>query len=391
MIRFDFDTYNSYEINNYDLNYVKEKMLKDNKLLDWYHLKIDTSEIKKYADKVRNNADVFIVIGIGGSSLGAQAVINSLSKFSNNKPEIIFLGSTLSSDYINSIIEYIKDKEVYINVISKSGNTLETILSFDILYKYLKNNYNDYKDRIIITTNNESGLLLSIAQTEKIKVLNVSNNISGRYSLLSSVGLFPIAVAGIDIDSLIKGALYCKNNLDNCYKYTKIRNIMHNKGINIESFDIYDSRLSYFTEWLKQLFAESQGKDNRGILPISTLNSRDLHSLGQYYQQGKPIIFSTIIYNNNKDNISIDRFNTDLNTINNIIMKSVVSSRINHMNSNIIYMDCLNEYNIGYLIFFFEMSACLGSYIMGVNYYDQPGVNQYKDMIYKELSDKNSI
>lgn len=217
-------------------------------------------------------------------------------------------------------------------------------------------------------------------------MFEVPNDIGGRYSVLTPVGLLPIAVAGIDINELIKGARIAKDNLDKCYEYTVIRDAMYNDNILVESFDVYEPKLYYFTEWLKQLFGESQGKNNKGILPISTVNTRDLHSLGQFFQEGSPIIFSTVIYADSDKELYIDKFNRNLSSINEVAMESVSKAHFSHMNTNIIKIDKINEENIGYLIFFFEMSAMLGSYLLGVNFYDQPGVNAYKDNIKERIN-----
>lgn len=385
MIKFDFNNYNDVNLNDYDLSNIMNKFLSDNKMTDWYYLNEDTFEIKKYADAIRNECDVFIVVGIGGSFLGAKAVIDLFSSYFNNKPEVIFVGNNLSSDYINDLLKYIDNKNVYMNVISKSGNTLETLLSYDILLDYMKNKYNDYSNRIIITTNNKDGELLNSAKENNFKIFEISQNIPGRYSVLSSVGLLPIAVAGIDIDKILLGAKKCKDNLDNCYKYVYLRNEMQKKEKYIESFDVYEPRLYYFTEWIKQLFAESQGKKSKAILPISTINTRDLHSIEQYYRDGRHIIFSTVIFVNSTSNVISNRFNKNLNSINRKVMECVLKQRKEVLNSFLIELDNINEEDIGYLIFFFEISAMLGSYLIGVNYYDQPGVNFYKEMLKNEL------
>ncbi len=381
MIKFDFNTYNDIELINYDLSNIMSKFLSNNNMTDWYYLKDNIEEIKRNADIIRNNCDVFIVVGIGGSFLGSKAVIDLFSSYFNNKPEILFVGNNLSSDYINNLLEYIKNKDIYVNVISKSGNTTETLLAYDILLDYMKEKYDDYYNRIIITTNSEDGTLLKYAKENNYKLFEISQNIPGRYSILSSVGLFPMAVAGIDIDKILLGAEKCRDNLDNCYKYTYLRNEMQKRGKYIESFDVYEPKLYSFTEWIKQLFAESQGKNSNAIFPVSTINPRDLHSIEQYYKSGKHILFSTTIFINSKTNIYMKRFNKDLNQINKIVMESVIKTRKDVMNTNLIELDSVNEEDIGYLIFFFEISAMLGSYLIGVNYYDQPDVNSYKALM----------
>ena len=387
MIRFDFNTYNHIILENYDLSDIVRKFEIDNNMTGWYYLNSDTKLIKEYAEEVREHADVFVVIGIGGSYMGAEAVISALTPYyKDSKPEIIFVGNNLSSDYIMDLINHIEGKSLYINVISKSGNTLETITVFDIFLEYMKNKFSDYKNRIFVTTNESSGELLNISQNEKFRNLFIPDNIGGRFSVLSCVGLFPIAVSGVNIDKLIDGARSAKNNLDDIFKYTIIRNKMYEGNKFVESFDIYEPKLYMFTEWLKQLFSESQGKANKGILPISTVNPRDLHSLGQFYQEGNPIIFSTTIFTNSTKKVYIKRYNKTLDQINKIIMDSVLESRIERINTTKIELDEINEENIGYLILFFEISAMLGSYMLGVNYFDQPGVNKYKDIINCKLN-----
>ena len=380
MVKFDFKTYNNIYLDNYNLDNMLEKFKTENKMSGWYDLDVDTNNIIEVSKSIRENADVLIVIGIGGSYLGAQAVIEALSPYFNrSKPEIIYLGTNLSSDYMYDLMEYVKDKSVYVNVISKSGNTLETIVSFDYILEYMKNTYSDFKDRIIVTTNSSNGKLLEYSNEYNFKVLDVPDNIGGRYSVLSNVGLLPICVAGIDINELIEGAKEGKEDLDNIYKYTYIRDVMLHNNKYIESFDVYEPKLYYFTEWLKQLFAESQGKCEESILPVSTVNTRDLHSLGQYYQQGKSMIFSTIMYTNSQKSIFVKKFGKNLNEINKIVMDSVAKAHYPHICSNIIEIERLDAKTLGFLIFFFEMSAMLGSYMMNINYYDQPGVNNYKD------------
>jgi len=386
MVKYDFETYNNISLVNYNLDSMLDKFKKENKMTGWYKLDTNTQPIIELSECIKKYADIFIVIGIGGSYLGAQAVIDALSPYFNrNKPEIIYLGTNLSSDYMYDLINYVKDKSVYVNVISKSGNTLETIISFDFILDYMKKTYNDYNDRIIITTNSSSGKLLEYSKEYNFKVLEVPDDIGGRYSVLSNVGLLPISVTGIDINELINGAKECKSDLDNVYKYTFIRNEMLKNKKYIESFDIYEPKLYYFTEWLKQLFAESQGKCEESILPVSTVNTRDLHSLGQYYQQGKSMIFSTIMYINSQKNIFVEKYGKNLNEINKIVMDSVAKAHYPHICSNIIEIDRLDVKTLGFLIFFFEMSAMLGSYMMNINYYDQPGVNNYKENLNKMI------
>lgn len=387
MVKFDFNTYNNISLENYNLDYLLEKFKIDNKMSGWYNLDTNLNNVINISNEIKENADVLIVIGIGGSYLGAQAVIEALSPYFNRcKPEIIYLGTNLSSDYMYDLIDYVKNKNVYVNVISKSGDTLETIISFNYILDYMKKNYSDFKERIIVTTNLNNGKLLEYSKEYDLRVLNVPEDIGGRFSVLSNVGLLPISVAGIDINELIEGAKEGREDLDNIYKYTYIRNEMLKNNKYIESFDVYEPKLYFFTEWLKQLFAESQGKCEESILPVSTINTRDLHSLGQYYQQGKSMIFSTILFSNSEKSIFVEKYGKNLNEINKIVMDSVAKAHYPHICSNIIEINTLDAKTLGYLIFFFEMCAMLGSYMINVNYYDQPGVNNYKDNLNNMLN-----
>ncbi len=390
MVNFDFKRFNFTSDDNYNLSNIKERFLADNKMTGWYDLDINTREILECANEIRNKADVFIVVGIGGSYLGAKAVVDALSPyFKKDKPEIIFAGNNLSSAYLAQLIEYIKDKSVYLNVISKSGSTLETMISFKILWEYMSQNYSDLAERIIITTGSCDSDLSSIVSQNGLRHFEIPQNIGGRYSVLTAVGLLPIAVAGYDINSLLSGAKDMKKNLDDCYKYTIVRNQMLKNNKLVESFDIYEPKLYFFTEWLKQLFAESQGKNNKGILPISTVNTRDLHSLGQFFQDGTPIIFSTTIYASKSEKVVIPGFKDTMSTLNHKAMLSVVQAHYPHTPTNLIILDEINEYNLGYLIFFFEMSAMLGSYLLDINYFDQPAVNAYKEILDKLIKYEN--
>ena len=376
MVSFDFKTYNTIKLDNYDLSAIYNKFIQDNNLTGWYNLNQDTKDVKKLALDIQSKADIFLVIGIGGSYLGSKAIIEALNPyFSTNKPEILFVGTDLSNEYLNSLINYIKGKEVYIDVISKSGTTLEILLAFNYLLEYMKREYDNYNDRIIITTNDHTGDLYEYATKNNTILLNVPEDVGGRYSVLTNVGLLPIAVAGYDVDKLLEGAKESKQHIDDCYYYATLRNEQYQSNKYVESFNVYEPKLYYFTEWLKQLFAESQGKNNKGILPISTVNTRDLHSLGQYFQEGLPILFSTTINVAKKD--------SKLDIINNQAVLCVAQAHYPHTSTSIININAINEYNLGYLIFFFEMSAMLGSYLLSVNYYDQPGVNGYKDLLHK--------
>lgn len=381
-MNFDFKTYTT--------NNLFKKLERDS-MSGWYNIENiisekEIKEIKKTAEFVQKNCDVFIVIGIGGSFLGAKCVIDSLSPyFTKNKPEIIFAGTSLSTDYLYELGEYIKDKEVILNIISKSGTTLEPSLAFEYLTEELSKKYTEEElsKRIIATTDQETGDLLELAKAKKYKRFVVPNNVGGRYSVLTPVGLLPICVAGYDIEKLLEGAKKCDK--DKALEYAFMREEYYKQGFFIEAFTIYEEKLLYFTEWLKQLFAETQGKDGRGILPISIFNTRDLHSLGQYLQEGKKIIFETTIKIKESKNKINTKYNKTLQEINEIAIKATAQAHLKGgSDTNIIEIDKIDEENIGKLIYFFELSAALGGLIMNINPFDQPGVNEYKKII-KEL------
>ena len=397
-MRFDYETYMkkiNYEKYTKDIEGINDNLVTDS-MTDWYNIekcitKEELNEIKETANFVRKNCDVFLVIGIGGSFLGAKSVIEALTNyFEKTKPEVIFVGTSLSSDYLHELYEHIKDKEVMINLISKSGSTLEPNLAFEYLMDKMEKKYSkeELSKRIIITTDRYESKLLDLALEKDYRRFSVPTQIGGRYSVLTPVGLLPIAVAGLDIDKLLVGARKCDK--DEAIKYAIIRNELYSQGYYIESFTIYEEKMLYFTEWLKQLFAETQGKDNKGILPISVLNTRDLHSLGQYYQEGKRIIFETVI-NIVKERKNIKtNYGKSLNDINNIACDAVAKAHYNGgVYSNIIELDELNEETIGYLIYFFELSAAIGGYLLHVNPFDQPGVSEYKRIMMEVINNDN--
>ena len=341
-------------------------------------------KIKKVSKYIRANADIFLVIGVGGSYHGSKAIIDMFTDKYKKDIEIIYTGYSLNSSNLSSILDYIKDKRIIVNVISKSGNTMEINLVFSKVLELMKSKYNnkELKKRIIITTNKNSGKLLSIAKKNNYMKFYIPE-ISGRYSVMTSVGLLPCCVAGVDIDSLISGY---KNrvSIDKCFMYAVIRDILYKKGKKIEAFTVYDERLLAFNDFLKQLFAETQGKKGKGILPISVFNTRDMHTLGQYFTEGEQIYFSTVInIVNNKD---IKLKDKSLNKINNIAMLSIAKSYSSP--SIIINIDKLNEANIGGLLYFFMVSSSIGAYLLGVNPYNQPGVSNYKRVLKESLNGK---
>lgn len=341
-------------------------------------------KIKKVSKYIRANADIFLVIGVGGSYHGSKAIIDMFTDKYKKDIEIIYTGYSLNSSNLSSILDYIKDKRIIVNVISKSGNTMEINLVFSKVLELMKSKYSEkeLKKRIIITTNKNGGKLLSIAKKNNYMKFYMPD-ISGRYSVMTPVGLLPCCVAGVDIDSLISG-YKTGVSIDKCFMYAVIRDILYKQGKRIEAFTVYDERLLSFNDFLKQLFAETQGKKGKGILPISVFNTRDMHTLGQYFTEGEQIYFSTVInIVNNKDIKLKDR---SLNKINNIAMLSIAKSYSSP--SIIINIDKLNEENIGGLLYFFMVSSSIGAYLLGVNPYNQPGVSNYKRVLKESLNGK---
>ncbi len=400
MINFDFHKYvSSYVKKDDKVEYLdKAREIKtrfiEGDLKYWNKLDtfISSQELKKLVnmtDYIRSNCNVFVVIGIGGSYMGSKAVIEALSPMFDRKgPEIIFLGTNLCSEEYHEILDYIKDKEVIVNVISKSGTTLEPSIAFSLVMNLMKEKYNDteLKNRIIITTDPEKGDLRELANEKGYVTFTVPPKVGGRFSCLTPVGLLPIAVSGINVIKLIEGARLSYERIDRAIEYAVIRDVLYKKGRVVESFTVYNPKLFYFTEWLKQLFGETQGKDNKGVLPISCVNTRDLHSLGQFLQEGHNIIFETVIGIDKDKMVTLDKYDMELNSINKIALDKVGLAHYNgHTPSNIITIDEKNEGTIGELIHFFILSAIVGALLMDVNPFDQPGVQEYKKLISEEL------
>lgn len=378
----------------------------------------EIEKIKEAADRIRKEVEVFIVIGIGGSYLGSKAVIDMFTdtfynyqKYTKrNGPQIIFAGNNMSAKYIRNLVEYIEDKEVAINVISKSGQTLEPAVTFRILKLFMEEKYGvgGASRRIFVTTDEESGTLKTIADEEQYETFVIPKDVGGRYSVLTPVGLLPIAVAGIDFEELLDGAMFAAQAYslrriedNDCYKYAAIRNILYSKGKDIEVMASYEPSFHYFIEWYKQLFGESEGKDGKGIFPAGMDFTTDLHSMGQLVQDGKRNIFETVL------NVKIDRQfiklpfmekNTDgLNylagkDISYINQKAMEGTYKAHIEGNVptlvINIEDLTEYNVGQLIFFFEKAAAISGYVLGVNPFNQPGVEAYKQNMMNLLKEE---
>lgn len=393
-IKFDdvkkYDTIS--EIERERLRKVYEIMKKKESMLDWTDIKtcISKEELQKIIDvskKIRSFCDCFIVIGIGGSYLGSKAVIDALSPyFSKNKPEIIFAGHQLSASYLKELISYIKGKNVVINVISKSGGTLEPSIAFDELYSYMKENYSDYKKRVIVTTDQEKGKLRKFAEQEELSTFTIPKEIGGRYSVLSPVGLLPIAVAGIDIIKLLKGAKEEKDCFEDASRYALVRKHLEEEKRFIEAITIYEEKLISLAGWCQQLLAETQGKEGKGILPVINQNTTNLHSIGQYLQEGRNIVFETVLTVNDTEDIYLEKYHMTMNELNNLVAEQVsIAHKLGNTPSIKISLEELSPTEIGKLIYFYEMAAAIGGYLLDINPFDQPGVEDYKKLVNEEL------
>ncbi len=366
--------------------------------------------IKEVAKSVREDADIVIIIGIGGSYLGTRAIKDALTKplsqTGMGEPEVIYAGHHLSTSYLQSLRAYCKNKSVYINVISKSGTTLEPALAFRILRKDLEEVYGEQEAsrRIIATTDVKKGALKKLAQQKGYETFIVPNDIGGRYSVLTAVGLLPLAIAGVDIDALMDGAkdaqdVYGTQYEENaCYQYVAARNNLYERGKKIEILMSYEPKLQYINEWWKQLFGESEGKDGKGLYPSSMIFTTDLHSLGQYIQEGERSMFETgIIFNDSADELIIPEDQDDYDGLNDLAGKSVQEvcvaaregTRAAHSEGGVpqIFLEIsqLDAYHIGHLIYFFEKSCAVSGYVLGINPFNQPGVEAYKKEMYELL------
>ena len=366
---------------------------------------------KKFGEK----CEILLVVGIGGSYLGARAVIEALSNtfynFLDSKtrktPQILYVGNSLSPNYLNDLIDYIGDKDICINVISKSGTTTEPAIAFRFFREFLETKYGirEARKRIYVTTDKEKGALKELAKEEKYTTFVIPNNVGGRFSVLTAVGLLPIAVSGINIDSLMEGARfacerYSDSNLkyNECYRYAVIRNILYNEEKNIEFLVTYEPKMHYVIEWWKQLYGESEGKDLKGIFPAGAEFTTDLHSLGQYIQEGRRNLFETVLNINKPSSdieIKLDEDNLDglnylagkkLSFVNKKAMEGTIKAHCDGGVPNIlITMDVLNEHTMGQLIYFFEKACAVSGMLLGVNPFNQPGVEKYKTNMFQLL------
>lgn len=405
------------------LNQNKENVLKayktlvnktgeGNDFLGWieYPKNYDKEEfarIKKAAEKIRSNSEVLVVIGIGGSYLGAKAVIEALKPYFSTKKdlEIVFAGNSLSSTYLNQLLTYLENKDFSVNVISKSGTTTEPAIAFRLCKELLIKKYHEKAaERIFATTDAKKGALRNLATQEGYETFVVPDDIGGRYSWFTAVGLLPIACAGIDIDALMKGSYDAMNDcVNNGYdsndamKYANMRNLLY-KTKQIEILVNFEPRLAYISEWWKQLYGESEGKDHKGLFPASLVYSTDLHSMGQYVQEGKGLMFETVLnVLNPEENLILRKEAEDLDQLNyldqtkmdSVAKKAMQGTILAHVDGGVpnlvLEVEEMDAYHLGYLLYFFMFACGVSGYMLGVNPFNQPGVEAYKKNMFALL------
>jgi glucose-6-phosphate isomerase len=381
--------------------------------LGWIDLPVDYDKeefarIQKASEKINKDSDILLVIGIGGSYLGARAAIemlnhsffNTVSKEKRSAPQVLFLGQNISSTYMKDLMDLLEDKDFSINVISKSGTTTEPAIAFRIFRKMLEEKYGveEARKRIYATTDKSKGALKTLANDEGYETFVVPDDVGGRYSVLTAVGLLPIAVSGVDIEAMMDGAAKAREDFGQselsenpAYQYAAVRNVLYNKGKTIEMLINYEPGLQYFAEWWKQLFGESEGKDQKGIYPSSANFSTDLHSLGQYVQEGRRDIFETVVkVQEARHELVIEEADSDLDglnylagqTIDFVNNKAFEGTLLAHTDGGvpnlIVEIPAMDAYTFGYLVYFFEKACAVSGYLLGVNPFDQPGVEAYK-------------
>lgn len=391
-----------------------------NDFLGWLDLPVNYDKeefdrIKKSAEKIKGNSEALIVIGIGGSYLGPRAAIEMLnSNFYNvlgnnkrNTPKVFFVGNNISSTYLADLLDAIEGIDISVNVISKSGTTTEPAIAFRVFKDYMEKKYGveGAKERIFATTDKSRGALKSLADEMGYESFVIPDDVGGRFSVLTAVGLLPIAVAGINIDEMMQGAAdareaYATDDFKNndCYKYAAMRNVLYNKGKEIEILVNYEPGLHYFNEWWKQLFGESEGKDQKGIFPAAVDFSTDLHSMGQYIQEGRRTIFETVLnVEKAKREVVIEKAEGDLDGLNFLAGKTIDFVNKQAFNGTllahndggvpniVLNIPELSAYYFGQMVYFFEKACAISGYLLGVNPFDQPGVEAYKKNMFALL------
>ena len=391
-----------------------------NDFLGWIDLPVnydkdEFARIKKAAEKIQSDSEVLIVIGIGGSYLGARAAIemltnnfhNALDNDKRKAPKIFYVGNNISSTYMAELLQAIEGKDVSLNIISKSGTTTEPAIAFRILKSYVEKKYgvDEARKRIYATTDKAKGALKTLADAEGYETFVVPDDVGGRFSVLTAVGLLPIAAAGINIDDMMKGAADAREAYSNpslkendAYKYAAVRNALYNKGKVIEVLVNYEPSLHYFNEWWKQLYGESEGKDNKGLFPAAVDFTTDLHSMGQYIQEGRRILFETVVnVEKPKYEITIEKDADDLDGLNflsgktmDFVNKQAFQGTLLAHNDGgvpnmVINVPEISAYYFGYMVYFFEKACGVSGYLLGVNPFDQPGVEAYKKNMFALL------
>lgn len=374
--------------------------------------KEEFERIKKSADKIKSDSDVLVVVGIGGSYLGARAAIEMLTdtfynlRSDRKTPQVLFAGNSISSTYLADLLDYVKDKDFSVNIISKSGTTTEPAIAFRMLRSLLIEKYGEQeaKKRIYATTDSCRGALKEFSDKEGYETFVIPDDVGGRFSVLTAVGLLPIAAAGIDVDDIMRGAYDAMKEYEkpydenDCYKYAAVRNILNRKGKSVEIMVNYEPSLVYFSEWWKQLFGESEGKDNRGIFPASCSFSTDLHSMGQFIQDGTRLMFETVLkVDNPVRDVTIPYDEENVDKLNFLADKSVDYVNTNafcgtllaHTDGNVpnlvLNVPKIDAYNFGWLVYFFEKACGVSGYVLGVNPFNQPGVEAYKKNMFALL------
>ena len=394
MIKFDFNTYvDRFINNNFKVSYLDKKNEIISRFLECdmigWTKNIDDDLVERVinvSDKIKRKSSCLVVIGIGGSFLGSYAVKEMMGKYFNNDGfEVIYAGTTLSSKYMDELLKYLWNVDFTVNVISKSGTTMETTITYNLIKDLMKIKYSKQEmcERIVVTTDEVSGSLREEVNEMGYESFVIPNDIGGRYSIVTAAHLLPLA-CNVDIKEFVRGLNYGRRYLDDAYNYAVARRCLFDSGKVVENYVMYEENLSFFAEWLKQLFGESEGKEGVGILPTSTVHTRDLHSLGQFIQEGNKIQFETFFKVESSNYLEYK--NTDLHSINNVVLESVQKAHYKgDVPCNMITFEKIDEFSIGEVMYFFMLSAAFSSLLFDVNPFNQPGVEVYKSEVRNNL------
>lgn len=387
MIEFDFTSMCNF---NVDLMKEKEAILnkfKSSYMTGWTE-KVDNAlvqDIIATSEEIKKNSQCLVVIGIGGSFLGSYAVLKALSPYFKDNFKVIYAGTSLSSDYMSELLDYLKDIDFSVNVISKSGTTMEPTIAYTLIMELMREKYSEdeIKNRLIITTDPVKGTLREEVNSKGYKSFPIPDNIGGRYSIMTAAHLLPLA-CNIDILKFMEGYYAGNDYIDEAYQYAVCRKSLFDQGKFVENYVVFEEKLSYFSEWLKQLFGETEGKDGVGILPTSTVYTRDLHSLGQFVQEGNKLLFETFIKIKSSSKVKFKSY--DLGEINNIVLDSVrVAHKSGDVSSIMITLPEINEKYLGQIMYFFMLSAAFSGFLFGIEPFNQPGVEVYKKEVRENI------